>query len=274
MFQGSASSTPTTESKTATHKRVPSGVTKLRPVGSDAWQSNIGQNTVDPSVRRWMQFYGLLLKRFHHSRRNIKSLLNHILLPGIFVSIAMTVALSQPKVDTYPPLVLSPTMFHPTPYNIPYSNSRHGSGNISDLMLETFRLPSGVGADCVLRSANNTITDNSVENLRDNLNVLFDKFCQEQVGVVTENRKRLIPITLYKKHVHKKNGEPTCRCDKHSWQYQCHPDAEGDPDKYKVVTLDTMVRLKKHQNIEEYLLYTSNKYRRMRYDILIFKNLL
>jgi len=107
-------------------------------------------------MERWQQFYALFLKRFHHSKRNIKSLLTHILLPGIFISIAMTVALSQPKLEAFPKLVLSPTMFHPPPYYVPFSNS-DPSNNLSKMMEESLYLPSGICSDCVLKSPNMTL---------------------------------------------------------------------------------------------------------------------
>lgn len=44
------------------------------------------------------QFHGLLVKRFHCARRNSKALSSQILLPALFVCVAMTVALSVPEI--------------------------------------------------------------------------------------------------------------------------------------------------------------------------------
>lgn len=44
------------------------------------------------------QFHGLLVKRFHCARRNSKALCSQILLPALFVCVAMTVALSVPEI--------------------------------------------------------------------------------------------------------------------------------------------------------------------------------
>ena len=46
----------------------------------------------------------------------------------------MTVALAQPKADTYPPLVLSPSMFHPPPYYVPFNNYKEDHSNFSYLL--------------------------------------------------------------------------------------------------------------------------------------------
>lgn len=46
------------------------------------------------------QFHGLLVKRFHCARRNSKALSSQILLPALFVCVAMTVALSVPEIGT------------------------------------------------------------------------------------------------------------------------------------------------------------------------------
>ena len=44
------------------------------------------------------QFHGLLVKRFHCARRNSKALCSQILLPALFVCVAMPVALSVPEI--------------------------------------------------------------------------------------------------------------------------------------------------------------------------------
>ncbi|XP_015427825.1 PREDICTED: ATP-binding cassette sub-family A member 2 [Myotis davidii] len=72
------------------------------------------------------QFHGLLVKRFHCARRNSKALSSQILLPALFVCVAMTVALSVPEIGDLPPLVLSPSQYHnytqPRGNFIPYAN--------------------------------------------------------------------------------------------------------------------------------------------------------
>ena len=205
----------------------------------------------------------LIVKRMHHSRRNIKALLTHILLPSIFVTIAMTVALSQPKADTNPPLVLSPTMFHPPPYYIPFSNNKKGRTNMHTKMENTLNLPSGIGSDCVLKFPNMTIDkDFPVRYLRKNLDSYFTSFCAKQVGgsYVKKNF-----VHKRKKPVHTNKKSPKCHCKLPNWVYICEPGVGGDPDSFITVTMDTMLNIS-HQNIDDYLLNTNLMFKRRRYD--------
>ncbi|KAK2502159.1 hypothetical protein MC885_015949 [Smutsia gigantea] len=112
------------------------------------------------------QFHGLLVKRFHCARRNSKALSSQILLPAFFVCVAMTVALSVPEIGDLPPLVLSPSQYHnytqPRGNFIPYANEERQEYRLRlspdaspQQLVSTFRLPSGVGATCVLKSPAN-----------------------------------------------------------------------------------------------------------------------
>ena len=170
----------------------------------------------------------------------------------------MTVALSQPKANTYPKLVLSPTMFHPPPYYIPFSNS-NPANNLSRKMAESLYQASGVCSDCVLKYPNMTVPEGSSLNyLRNNLKKYYDPFCSKQVGkrfnmelpVPISNREQSFNISLF------------CNCSK-DWYYECANGIEGKPETFNVVTLDTL------QNVEgrdflTYLLNTNDMYRRKR----------
>lgn len=63
----------------------------------------VGTHTLTGFRLKMQQFYALLLKRFHHARRNFKGVISQILLPAIFIAIAMTMALSFPKSPDQPP---------------------------------------------------------------------------------------------------------------------------------------------------------------------------
>lgn len=65
------------------------------------------------------QFLALIIKRFHHQRRNKKGFLCEIILPAAFILLAMTIALIYPSYDSEPPLEL-----HPWHY-VPRENDRH-----------------------------------------------------------------------------------------------------------------------------------------------------
>ena len=246
--------------KVSSHKRIPSGTSKIQTIGSESWSYHVGTSSkVNRNIERWQQFYPLILKRFNHTKRNIKSLLTHIFLPGIFISIAMTVALSQPKANTYPKLVLSPTMFHPPPYHIPFSNS-NPSSNISRKMEESLYLPSGISADCVLKNPNSTLKEDfTYRYLRDNIKELYDPFCYQQVGRKF-NMELPEPISKLEQNF---NISLTCICTK-DHLYKCDKGIEGSPETFNTVTMDTLHNIE-NRDFWTYLLQTSNAFKRRRY---------
>lgn len=60
----------------------------------------------------WMQqIRALWLKRMHHWRRDIKGFVSTLLVPAVFVCIALAVATTYPPPGDYPALLMSPAMF-------------------------------------------------------------------------------------------------------------------------------------------------------------------
>jgi len=108
-------------------------------------------------AKNWLllnHFRAVIVKRFHFIARNWKGLFSQILLPALFVSIAMTVALSAPKNEDLPPLELSPTQYfnltQPKGNYIPFSNEHSSPRALKylndsgpDDLIGTFHLPSG-----------------------------------------------------------------------------------------------------------------------------------
>jgi len=58
-----------------------------------------GPLLVQSSSRLIQQFFAILVKRCYYVRRNWKGLFSQILLPALFVCVAMTVALTAPQVN-------------------------------------------------------------------------------------------------------------------------------------------------------------------------------
>ncbi|GFR75970.1 ATP-binding cassette sub-family A member 2-like, partial [Elysia marginata] len=87
-----------------------------------------GSHMMHPKLLLANHFKAVIIKRFHYITRNWRSLFSQILLPAIFVAVAMTVALAAPSVDDLPPLELSPTQFTnvtlPTGNFIPFTDER------------------------------------------------------------------------------------------------------------------------------------------------------
>ncbi|KAA8578520.1 hypothetical protein FQN60_007312, partial [Etheostoma spectabile] len=127
------------------------------------------------------QFHGLIIKRFHCAKRNTKGLFSQILLPAFFVCVAMTVALSVPEIGDLPPLILSPSQYHnytqPRGNFIPYANedrpqyrSKLSPDANAQKIINTLRLPSGVGATCVLKTPFNSTLDQLAQTLNPSAN--------------------------------------------------------------------------------------------------------
>ena len=60
------------------------------------------------------QFYALLLKRFHRVKRNIKGFFAEIVLPVVFICLALLVATLTPGVSPRPPIELHPWYYSPS----------------------------------------------------------------------------------------------------------------------------------------------------------------
>eukprot|EP00794_Sanderia_malayensis_P015936 gene15936-17537_t len=215
--------------------------------------------------RRFQQFVGLLLKRFHHSRRNFKGLIAQILLPAIFVCIAMTVAMSRPGYEIMPRLILSPTMIRPLPNYIPFANE--GDSELAKNMEMTLRQPSGVGADCVLKFANSTFFTFAEQKLSTaKVKADYDSLCYEQLQKFNMNFQQ---VTNSSRMRQKEQGEPKCHCSKDKRNYICDSGVEGHPEVIHTVTGDQLLNVT-GMNMPKYLMFTTQIFKRHRYGALTF----
>jgi len=57
-----------------------------------------GHDMLLPTSLLLLQFYAIVVKRCYYTRRNWRGLFSQILLPALFVCVAMTVALTAPQV--------------------------------------------------------------------------------------------------------------------------------------------------------------------------------
>ena len=94
------------------------------------------------------QFIGLIKKRFSHAKRNRKGFVSQIILPALFVCLAMVSAMLRPPVGELPSLKLTTTDAIPQPNNMFFADERKvPSGK---RLAETFVNPPGVGRCFVL----------------------------------------------------------------------------------------------------------------------------
>uniref|UniRef100_A0A673JU23 ATP-binding cassette sub-family A member 2-like n=2 Tax=Sinocyclocheilus rhinocerous TaxID=307959 RepID=A0A673JU23_9TELE len=260
------------------------------------------------------QFHGLIVKRFHCAKRNTKGIFSQILLPAFFVCVAMTVALSVPQIGDLPPLILSPSQYHnytqPRGNFIPYANedrlqyrSKLSTDASPQRIVNTLRLPSGVGATCVLKTPFNSTLDQLAQTLNpyaNNSKTLaaryFDSMCLDSFtqGVPLSNfvPPPPSPAPSDDPDAHFEDGlwnytaappttvrematspptlpltirEPVrCICSMQGTGFSCPSGVGGRPPLMKVVTGDILVDIT-GRNVSEYLLYTSDRLRLHRY---------
>lgn len=240
----------------------------------------VGTRTVSGASLKFQQFYALLVKRFHYARRNFKQVISQILLPAIFITIAMTMALSFPKTPDQPPLELTPSMF-PRPNYIPFANEAKGVNQLASRLDKTLTLLSGVGATCCLRSINLTVKESLARRpSKDELGEMFDKSCSASIDQVSDEYFK--PSNLHLSYIYTNNGSNIshsvthkdtgrgCRCSQNKTAYVCDRGAAGShPKELVTITLDTLQNIT-GRNISKYLLYTTETFRLHRYGSLSF----
>lgn len=67
--------------------------------------------TVHGASLAFTQIAALLLKRFHHTRQNWRGTLSNVLLPVLFVTMAMALFTVKPLAIDYPSLKLTPGLY-------------------------------------------------------------------------------------------------------------------------------------------------------------------
>ena len=95
---------------------------KLTPEKIELYSSYTKEREKSNSFYVLMQFYALFIKRFHRVRRNLKGFFAEIVLPVIFVCLALLVATLVPATTNRPALELHP-WYYPTPNRIFISES-------------------------------------------------------------------------------------------------------------------------------------------------------
>lgn len=71
-----------------------------------------GSTKVRGMALAWQQMTAILIKRFHHSRRDWKGLISQILLPVFFVVFAMGLGSLKNDLHNYPEMELSPALYN------------------------------------------------------------------------------------------------------------------------------------------------------------------
>ncbi|KAM6934409.1 glucosylceramide transporter ABCA12 [Xenentodon cancila] len=111
-------------------------------------------STVSGMALAWQQMTAILIKRFHHSRRDWKGLLSQILLPVVFVAFAMCLGSIRSDLRHYPELELSPALYNIGPAYSFFSNQNPHSNHLVDTMMS---FP-GIDNACLDKSDNQVCT--------------------------------------------------------------------------------------------------------------------
>ena len=218
-------------------------------------------------------FRALTIKRFTYIRRNRKGIISEIILPAIFVSIAMTVALSAPSFDDLPPITIDPSQFYnvtkPRGNFIPYTNrnpkikynSTSKDANPSQI-LKTFHMASGIGAACVLKSPFNSSFHNFKRN--PHTSGYFNKECEREFnpGLFLDNYLSSINLNTSKADNpgQKTNCYPACHCKADGVGFLCSDGGYTSPPQFEVVTHAKLQDIT-GTNEHNFYLYTNDEYR-------------
>lgn len=260
------------------------------------------------------QLSAILLKRYWCTRRNWKGLFAQILLPAFFVAVAMSVALTAPHVEDPPPLVLSPSRYYnytqPGGNVIPYAyhGGRHPSWSTdadAHQLAATLRLPSGVGATCVLLwplngTSSVLVHSSSMANYSDRSldwdmldafepqcrsvfvpGLPLDNFVPPLPTVETPHLSSAAdpltptgatPVPRPTQHPGEEPHErfyPYCECSSDKTGYVCESTGFRDPPMFRALTGDILLDISS-QNEHEYYLYTTDMFRLRRYGAFSF----
>ncbi|ELU10178.1 hypothetical protein CAPTEDRAFT_187351, partial [Capitella teleta] len=247
------------------------------------------------------QFIAIIFKRYYYIKRNWKGLFSQILLPALFVCVAMTVALTAPQVTDLPKMVISTAQYYnytrPVGNYIPYSDLNQDIGDATwskeargKELIRTFRMPAGVGATCLLKTPFNSSFDAAILrqiNATHRNYTLLEKFfipeCRDVFvkGIALGNFVPPPPsgnpmpmmndtdvIDLVPKQVVEK-FYPECHCTNDTTGQVCRKDGFKSPLYFQAVTSEFLQDITGQQE-EKYYLNTNEIYRLHRYGGFTF----
>uniref|UniRef100_A0A914W7B2 ABC transporter domain-containing protein n=1 Tax=Plectus sambesii TaxID=2011161 RepID=A0A914W7B2_9BILA len=247
------------------------------------------------------QFAATFQKRFLCIRRNWKALFAQILLPALFVAVAMSVELPAVIMAPLPRMEMSPSQYYnftqPKGNVIAYANHEHEdtikrkrndptyvSGSS---IAKTMYNPAGVGATCLLRYANESLVPTDAMNMTDRdwvRETLLDRYfiptCR-RVFVEGLQLVNFVPPTYVFEDPSQNSSVilkptpapdryyPLCECSKDGTGFSCQSGGYKSAENRRLVTGDNLYDIT-GQNESEYYLFTSDIYRLRRYGSLTF----
>ncbi|KAH3795730.1 hypothetical protein DPMN_149289, partial [Dreissena polymorpha] len=260
----------------------------------------------DNRCQAWNHLRALLRKRLWLTVRNRKALFSQIVLPAVFVSISMTIALTAPKVSDPDPVTMTTTQFfdetQPKGNYVPFSvkHLKRNEGPLEnasmglfssdadedrynafiDKLANTLLIPSGLGASCLIKLDTYVNSIRSVNNSRTGNNTVFSynnisgrSFNEECVRFLSTNdvfRSREFSAEHVKSVLNGHlRGIPKCSCKKDNTGFSC--DSFTSPSEVRLITGDVIQNItSSEQSEDDYFLYTTDDYRLHRYGGLTF----
>lgn len=243
--------------------------------------------------------------------RNRKALFSQIVLPALFVSISMTIALTAPQVMDPEPVAMTTTQFfdetqpkgnyvpfsvkHSKRTEIPLENASIGNystdsdvnryNSFIDNLVNTLLTPAGVGASCVFKLDTDTNYSNSVNGSRTGNNAVFS-YNNISVRSFNEDCVRFLSTSgvfnsqdLSVEHVKSVlnshvRGVPKCSCKKDNSGLSC--DSYARPPEARLITGDVIQNItSSDQSDDDYFLYTTDDYKLHRstpFPIIVLKS--
>ncbi|XP_039280718.1 phospholipid-transporting ATPase ABCA1 isoform X2 [Nilaparvata lugens] len=161
-----------------------------------------GENIKPEGNKHWRQFLALHVKRFHHTRRNRKAIFSELILPGLFVCMALLVTSIVPKLQQRPPLTLAPSVYAPPHYTfVSLQGVTSPEGSWQAAIDANLTGPLGLGTACLNseRSYDETCAGKSYDFTPGDLNVpSFGAPCSCDTGaqLCPSDPERPVPPSL------------------------------------------------------------------------------
>lgn len=139
-----------------------------------------------------MQIIGLIIKRFHRTKRNMKGLIAELLLPIIFVLLAMLVTSLAPSHNDPPPLILHPWYWGQPSYMF-QSLSKDNASFLSKSIQRTFTQSPSLGTRCMQSTMLNKNLYPCTTNGLGRVNVFTSSEVFNALNQVNYNQTRISP---------------------------------------------------------------------------------
>ncbi|CAM9800357.1 unnamed protein product [Lampetra fluviatilis] len=187
----------------------------------------------------WQQFRALIIKRFHHTRRSRKGFLSQIILPAVFVCLALVFTMIVPPFADYPVLELQPWMY---PEQFTFYSDDAPNDLTTQKLVAAILDPPGLGTRCMMGY--------SILNLP----------CQPRMPVwETPQASQAALDALNEGNWTFEDPSPSCQCstpERLTMLPDCPPGAGGlPPPQMLQSTTDTLQNLT-GRNISDYLVKT------------------